>query len=325
MEAGRRWAQPRYVWMRAVHNLGPKLLSLLIALTLWFLATSNRRANVEQGFDVPVTVRDTTGGRGEGTRAFSDLNPATVRVTLSGRPDRLRELRPESIEAIVDVTGQPEGSFNAVVSVTAPTGTTVTRRTPDRVQGFVDTQVVRTLPITLSVATPSETSLPRYVVVPTDASVSGPGRVVTTVKEVVTSPVLVPAGGEREARLIALDTVGDPIDGVVLRPATVMIRRLDTGVLPIRTLPVVLTKPPATLRVRSVSVQPSAVRVVAAPELLGRLREVAGRVEYHVGTYTAPVTLGVPAGAQVLENVSVRLTVEAVPVQATPVKPATTP
>ncbi|MFC3718972.1 CdaR family protein [Deinococcus metalli] len=311
--------------MRTVHNLGPKLLSLLIALTLWFLATSNRRANVEQGFDVPVTVRDTTGGRGEGTRAFSDLNPATVRVTLSGRPDRLRELRPESIEAIVDVTGEPEGSFSRPVTITAPSGTTVSRRTPDRVQGFVDTQVVRTLPITLSVTAPSETSLPRYQVTPTDASVSGPGRVVTTVQSVATSPTTVLPGGERETHLIALDAAGDPVEGVVLRPDTVTLRRLDTGILPIKTLPVVLASPPATLRVTAVSVQPSAVRVVAAPELLARLREVAGRVDYRAGTYTAPVTLSVPAGAQALESVSVRLTVKAVPTPLPAAGPTTPP
>ena len=58
--------------------------------------------------------------------------------------------------------------------------------------------------------------------------------------------------------------------------------------------------------------QPSTVRVVAAPELLGRLREVSGAVTYRVGTYTAPVTLAIPAGAQTLETVSVRLTVERV-------------
>ncbi|WP_309571310.1 CdaR family protein [Deinococcus sp.] len=323
VEAGRRWTQPRYMWTRTVHNLGPKLLSLMIALTLWFLATSTRRANVEQGFDVPVTVRDTTGGRGEGTRAFSDLNPGTVRVTLSGRPDRLRELRPESIEAIVDVTGQPEGSFNRPVTVTAPSGTSVTRRTPDRVQGFVDTQVVRTLPVTLGVASPTDNSLPRYVVTPTDATVRGPGRVVTTVQRLVTSPALVPAGSERETRLIALNEAGDPVDGVVVKPDTVTVRRLDTGVLPIKTLRVVLNDPPPTLKVVSASVQPSTVRVVAAPELLGRLREVSGRTEYHVGTYTAPVSLTVPAGGQALDTVTVSLTVEPAQAPATPVRPAT--
>lgn len=324
LEAGRRWLQPRYVWGRGVHNLGLKLLALLIAMTLWFVATANRRANVEQGFDVEVSVRDTTGGRGEGTRAVSDLNPKTVRVTLSGRPERLRELRPDAIEAVVDVTGEPEGSFTRPVTVSPPSGTTVSRRTPEQVQGFVDTQIARTLPVTLSVSTPSETSLPRYEVSPESASVSGPGRVVATVQRLVTSPTLVPAGSERETRLIALNAEGVPVDGVVTRPTSVTLRRLDTGELPVKTLRVVLADPPPTLRVTAVSVQPSTVRVVAAPELLARLREVSGRVAYRVGTYTAPVTLGIPAGVQALEEVSVRLTVEAVAAPPTPASPPPT-
>lgn len=308
----RRWLEPRSLWARSTHNLGPKLLALVVAVTLWFVATGDRRANVEQGYDVPVTVRDTTGGRGEGTRATSDLNPATVRVTLSGRPERLRELRGENIEAIVDVTGVQEGSFTLPVTVTAPSATVVTRKAPERVQGFLDTQTVRTLPVTLSVSTPSESSLLRYSVSPLEASVSGPGRVVSGVAQLVTSPVVLPASSEREVALIALNTKGQPVDGVMTSPATVTVRRLDTGELPVKTLPVVLNAPPETLKVTASSIQPSAVRVVAAPELLARLREVSGRVTYRVGTYTASVNLAVPAGAQALETVSVRLTVESV-------------
>ncbi|GGM18026.1 CdaR family protein [Deinococcus aerophilus] len=316
--SARRWLEPRYVWGRSTHNLGAKLLSAVVAVTLWFVATADRRANVEQGYDVPVTVRDTTGGRGEGTRATSDLNPATVRITLAGRPERLRELRAENIEAIVDVTGVPEGSFTRPVAVAAPNGTAVSRKSPDTVQGFVDTQLVRTLPVTLSVSTPPDTSLPRYSVSPSEATVTGPGRVVSAVQQVVTSPVLMRAASEQEAPLIALDDAGQPVQGVQLNPSTVTVRRLDSGELPVKALRVTLNDPPAGLRVTSRSVQPSTVRVVAAPDLLARLREISGTVTYRAGTYTAPVQLELPDGAQALENVSVRLTVQ-------PVTPAPTP
>ena len=307
----RRWLDPRYAWTRGTHNLGLKMLALGVSLTLWVVATTDRRANVEQGFNVPVSVRDTTGS-GEEKRATSDLSPASVRVTLWGSPDRLRELQPENIEAVVDVTGVPEGSFTQPVTVTAPSGTEVRRQTPARVQGFLDTQVTRTLPVTLSVASPPEASVPRYVVSPAEAQVSGPGRVVSTVTRVVTSPAALSAGAEREVPLVALDGAGLPVGGVKATPSTVTVRRLDTGELPVKTVRVVLSEPPATLRVTSVSVQPSTVRVVAAPELLGRLREVGGTVTYRAGTYTAAVNLSIPAGAQALETVSVRLTVERV-------------
>ncbi|MDB5046771.1 MAG: hypothetical protein JWQ08_2821 [Deinococcus sp.] len=323
--AAQRWLKPRYVWGRIIHNLLPKVLSLVVALTLWFVATADRRANVEQGFDVPVTVRDTTGGRTR--RATSDLNPSTVRVTLAGRPERLRELSGETIEAVVDVTGVPEGSFNRPVTVQVPSGTILRRQAPEQVQGFVDAQLTRTLAVTLSVASPSDTSLLRYDVAPTEAAVSGAGRVVSTVRRLITSPAPLLPGEASEVKLIALDENGDPVEGVQTSPASVTVRRIDTGELPVKSLRVVLNDPPAGLRITSVSVQPSTVRVVAAPELLGRLREAAGTVAYRVGTYTAPVTLRIPAGAQALEDVSVRLTVERVapaPAARVPTRQGTT-
>ncbi|WP_019010598.1 CdaR family protein [Deinococcus aquatilis] len=321
--AAQRWLRPRYVWGRIIHNLLPKVLSLVVALTLWFVATADRRANVEQGFDVPVTVRDTTGGRTR--RATSDLNPSTVRVTLSGRPERLRELSGETIEAVVDVTGVPEGSFNRPITVQVPGGTSLRRQAPERVQGFVDAQLTRTLAVTLSVASPSDTSLLRYEVAPAQATVSGAGRVVATVRRLITSPAPLLPGEASEVKLIALDEDGNPVEGVQTSPASVTVRRIDTGELPVKSLRVVLNDPPAGLRITAASVQPSTVRVVAAPELLGRLREAAGTVVYRAGTYTAPVTLRIPAGAQALEEVSVRLTVERVVIPPAVTTPAAAP
>ncbi|MFD1731338.1 hypothetical protein ACFSC4_10110 [Deinococcus malanensis] len=108
----------------------------------------------------------------------------------------------------------------------------------------------------------------------------------------------------------------------MMQPSTVTVRRLDTGDLPVKSLPVMLDPPPAGLKVTSSSVQPSNVRLVAAPELLSRLREVAGSVTYRPGTYTAPVTLRLPAGAQALEEVTVRLTVVTARPVAVPATPA---
>ncbi|MPY67220.1 hypothetical protein F8S09_11025 [Deinococcus sp. SDU3-2] len=304
-----RWS-PLRLWRRFLHNLLPKLLALGVALTLWFVATTDRRANVEQGYDVPITVSDTTAERGAGERAVRDLSPPTIRVFLSGRPERLRELRGDSIEAVVDVTGVPEGSFTRPVTVQAPTGTILQRQVPERVQGFVDALVTRTLGVTLSVANPPENSLPRYEVAPAQATVSGPGRVVATVTRVVNAPVAPGPGETREAALIALNERGEPVAGLTLTPATVTVRRVDSGEVPVKTLPVVLEDPPPGLRVTALSVQPGGVRVVADPALLARLREVPGRVPYRVGSYTAPVTLQLPDGVQALEEVRVRLTVQ---------------
>lgn len=304
----RRWLRPSYLWRRLRHNILPKLAALVVAMALWFITTADRRANVEQGFDVPITVRDTTGGNER--RAVSNLNPDSLRVTLAGRPERLRELRGTNIEAVVDVTGLPEGGFNRPVTITVPTNTTLVRKTPERIQGFVDIQLSRTLPIQVAVATPPENSLPRYTITPTEATVSGASRVITNVSRLVLSPISLAPGDEREVRLLALNSQGSPIENIDIKPVSVTLRRLDSGDVPVKALRVVLNTPPKTLQTTSVSVQPSTVRVVAAPDLLSRLREVSGTITYREGTYTTPVKLRLPAGAQALEEVNVRLTVE---------------
>lgn len=304
----RRWLRPSYLWRRLRHNFWQKLLALLAALSLWAVTTADRRANVEQGFDVPITVRDTTGGVER--RAVSNLTPDTVRVTLSGRPERLRELRGANIEAVVDVTGLPEGGFNRPLTVSVPSGTVLSRKSPERVQGFVDRQLSRTMPVVISVATPPEDSMPRYLVSPTEVNVSGPSQVMSTVSRVVVSPVALTAGDERELPLLVLDSAGQPVNSMTVTPSTVTLRRVDSGEFPVKAVRVVLNDPPEGLTVTAVSVQPSAVRVVADPELLSRLREVEGRVTYRAGTFNAPVTLELPAGAQALEQVTVNLTVQ---------------
>lgn len=310
-EALRRWLNPAYAWRRLLHNVGPKLLSLAVASVLWFISTADQRAQVQQSYDVPITRRDNTGG--DEKRTVSGLNPETVRVTLNGRPERLRELRPASIEAVLDVTGVPEGSFNRPVTVTPPPNTTLSKQTPERVQGFVDTELTRTVPVTVGVAAPDEDSLPRYEVLPDNVQISAPNRVLNNVAQVVTSPVSLAPGEEGETPLIPLNAAGQPVDEVRLNPASVTVRRLDTGRLPVKALPVTLDDPPPGLRVTGVSLQPRTVRVVAAPELLARLREVSGVVDYQPGTSTVAVRLRLPAGAQALEPVSVSLTVEKVP------------
>lgn len=307
-QRARIWLNPAYVWRRLLNNLGPKLLALAAAVVLWFISTGDQRANVQQSYDVPITVRDMTGGAER--RAVSGLSPDTVRVTLTGRPERLRELRSSNVEAVLDVTGVPEGSFNRPVIILPPSDTTLSKTVPERVQGFMDTQLTRTLAVTLGVADPAENSLPRYVLTPEKVDISGSGRILGQVKRIVTSPAALAPGEETELPLLALSEAGNVVDDVEIRPSLVSVRRVDTGELPVKTLNVTLAPPPAGLRVTSAMLQPSSVRVIGAPELLARLRDVSGQVVYRPGSYSAQVRLKLPGGAQALDNVEATLQVE---------------
>ncbi len=316
----RRWFSLTYAWRRTVHNLPAKLAALVVASLVWLVATADRRANIEVGFDVPLEVRDTTGGASR--RAVSDI-PATVRVTLTGQRSRVQGLQASNIEASVDTTGAQEGSFTLPVEVRAPDGTRTLRVLPARVQGFVDSQLSRRLDVTLSAAIPSAGTLPRYTLTPSTVTVSGPSRLVRTVRRIISQPLALEAGGEGSSRLVALTADGDPVTGIVIRPAEVNVRRIDLGTLPVKTVVVRLPPPPATLTVRT-SVNPASVRLVGPPALLSGLDGVTATLTYRAGSYRVTPTFKLPAGVQALDSVVVSVAATARSV-AKPAQPTPTP
>ena len=166
----------RYWWSRLLHNLPQKFLALLLAFVLWFVATENRRANIEQSYDVALDVRDTTGGQEK--RAISGLNPASVRVTLSGSRQRLGALNASDIGAYVDVTDLPDGEFSRTVRVIGPDGTRSLKVVPTVAQGRIDAELSRSQPMLLSVTAPPSDSVPRYVLSPRQVTVSGASQLV---------------------------------------------------------------------------------------------------------------------------------------------------
>ena len=301
----RQWLRPGYVWRRSVHNLLPKLAALAVAALVWLVATADRRVNIEVGYDVPLEVRDTTGGASR--RAVSGL-PATVRVTLSGQRSRMQGLPASSVEASVDTTGAQDGSFTLPVNVLAPDATRTLRVLPARVQGFVDSQTSRALNVTLSAAAPPPGSLPRYTLTPGTVTLSGPSRLVRTVSRVISQPLDLGPGQEASSSLVALDAQGQPVTGIVIRPAGVTVRRTDLGALPVKTVPVLLPPAPASLSVQS-SVTPATLRLVGPPDALAAIDSVTAVLTYRAGTSRVTPTFRLPAGVQPLDSVRVNLNV----------------
>ena len=297
----------RYWWQRFLHNAPQKLLALALACLVWYLATEDRRASIQQVYEVALDARDTTGGSEK--RAVSNLSPASVRVTLSGSRQRLNLLNASDIQAYVDVTGLPDGTFTRNVRVVGPDGTRSIKVTPTLAQGRVDAELSRTQPITLSVTAPGGESVPRYLLSPRQATVSGPSQTVNTVDRVVTVPLSLAQGEQGEARLLALDAQGQPVD-VRLTPSSATITRIDSGSLPIRSVPVSLVPPPSGLRVTASSLEPATVRLIGPADALSAISSVSASLSYRAGTFDAQPTLDLPAGVRSLDRVTARITAE---------------
>ncbi|ADY25308.1 YbbR family protein [Deinococcus proteolyticus MRP] len=304
------------------HDWAAKLLALLAAFVLWFFASEDRRAIIDQTYDVPVNVRDNTDENAAETRAVTGLSPGTIKVTLSGRPERLRELRGEMIEAVVNVTDIAEGSFNQPLTVTAPGGTEVVRVTPDRVQGVVDTVQTRSLPVTVTVYAPDSTLMPRYQAQPAEVTVSGPSRAVNEVEQVIYAPVELQPGETRSVTLLPLDGDGQPVTDLTLSPATVRLTRAASDGQPSTALPVRLAPPPGGLQLTSARLSPEQVRVIGPADALEGLTELVGTAEYRTGSYQTEVRFEPPSGVQVLDRVTAQLEVR--PQAAGTASPVTT-
>ncbi len=78
-------------------------------------------------FVVAVTVA------GVASELAAQTDSTTVTVVLSGQAPLLGSLTPDQVSATVDAAGKGEGSYVVDVSVTAPSGTTVTSVRPGRV------------------------------------------------------------------------------------------------------------------------------------------------------------------------------------------------
>ena len=312
-EAVRRWLADQFSAGRLTQDLGAKLLAFLAAGLLWFYASEDRRAIIEQSYDVPISVRDdTTPAEGE-TRAHSGLTPGTIKVTLSGRPGRLRELTGDRIEAMIDITDLPEGSFNEPITVLPPGDTQLVSSMPDRVQGLIDTVQTLELPVTVTVYAPGSAVMPNYQASPAQVTVSGPSRVVNTVEQIIHPPVTLAPGEEQTVSLLALDAEGKPVEGLNLQPATVQLSRVDSGELPAQRVGVELAPPPAGLRVVSAELSPAEVRLVGPTAALEELRRVVGVIDYRAGEYQTEVQLLTPAGVEALDRVTATVRIEAVP------------
>ncbi len=308
--AGGRWkGYPRYVWRRTLHNWPQKILALLTALVLWFLATADRRATVDRSFTAELRVLgDSAPGARAGKRSVSDV-PQNVRVTLSGPSNDLNGLSGDDIEATISVADLPEGSFQVPIRVRAPVGLRVVRYSPTVASGFVDAETTRTLNVQLAVTNLPARALPRYALTPKTVQVTGPERLVNAVASVTTVPVSLPRGASAEARLLALGSGGQPIADVRLNPATVSVERTDQSDLPLKVLGVRLDPAPAGFEVVSAEISPPSVRVIADSVTLAGLNAVIARVPYREGNYSAQANLQLPSGARSLDPVTVTLDV----------------
>ena len=114
-------------------NFGWKLLSLGLAIVIWLTikALSAEQGQTERMF-LNLEIRIVSGTAD--VRTFR-IEPATVNVTVKGRPGAVDHLAEREIRAYVDLTSaDPTQSFRQHLDIAVPNGITVVRFEPTEVQ-----------------------------------------------------------------------------------------------------------------------------------------------------------------------------------------------
>ncbi len=173
-----------------LRNLGTKLLSLAIAILIWFVFAAQQRERIsERSYGIPLSVADLP----EQTVIASPL-PPTVEVRLRGPFTALRQLDPSKLEAVIDLTDAPRGERIyrlAPEDVNVPQNVEVIAISPSEIRVALDSLAEKTLPIVarLTGEPAPDHSVEEVSVEPRSARLLGPATALAKMTSVETDPV----------------------------------------------------------------------------------------------------------------------------------------
>lgn len=278
-----------------------KIAAFGLAFVMWAFVTTTDTTIAQRSLLVPITV--------EGIAA--DLIPIGVpelaEVTVSGPSQRLDRLRPEGIEAVLDLTGL-SGDFAAPVSVSPPQGVVLERVNPAEVLGILERVATREVPVTvIHLGSPSADV--RLSSRPEPDVVTARGRS-ARLERVAQALVAVEAReGVIGAAPFAADVAGRPIDEVSISPGSLTVTTSAESLLARRDVPLRLL-PLVVAGVSGVEPSHTSAPVVGPPSVLAELDELVGAIALpterpEAGRYTLAVNVATPSDVTLLEEVTV--------------------
>ncbi|HWQ22070.1 MAG TPA: CdaR family protein [Clostridia bacterium] len=308
-----------------------KIISVLLAVLLWVYVVGVRGPDTTKSVETQLIAVNVPQGY-----VLSGSLP-TVTVTLRGPMNTLWNVTSGYVTPTVDLRGRVEGSFIASVQaqVAGLAGVTVEAVTPKEVNVQLERLESLTIPVHAEVsgALPLGLVLGTIHVEPDTIEVSGPGSLVSQVKEAALVVALdklgTTAGGNLSVAgdVVAYDASGNVVDGVLLSPrsAVAILPILDAATL--KTVPVVPSitgYPMSGYAVATASCTPAIVMVTGTAAVLGQVQTLSTTaldISGDSGVLTKQVDLVLPPGVSLVTGsnaVSCRVVIEQVVVLAIP-------
>lgn len=281
------------MWEYFKTNLPYRIISLLLAISLWAWVTMAQNPVKEAVYEIPLETKNLSGDL-----MVAD-KPSTVTVRVQGRQSVLANVTSRDYQAYVNLSDAHIGSNLEPVEVIAPRGVEVIHTSPSQVNIVIDQIMQVQLPVrpnlTGEVATGFAVLEPS--ISPTEVLVDGPKSILDRIADVV---VDVSLKGQRESYqervpVKIYDVDGNPMqDWLKIRPETVevfvpVIRELPSKRLIVK--PVLEGELPGPQTIKQVVVEPEMVQLFGRWELLRQLDYL----------YTEPINLGEITETAILE------------------------
>lgn len=264
------------MWFR--QNLGLKIISVFIAFGLWAYVMVRENPAVTREVEARVVLRN----KAEGLTVLG-YSPRSVRLELVGLRRLVQDLSPNQMTAVVDLSEKGVGEHTVPVTPPQlPQGVTLQAMVPATVRVVLDRLATETH--VLSARLRGEPAAGFALGTPqlsrTEAKVTGAASALARLSQVIAEADVsgLNATSEVTAPVHALDQHGDPIEGLEVSPAQVVV------VVPVtraaqasKTLPVrPQTGTPAEgYEVREITVRPEQVTVTGNPAALAALESVS--------------------------------------------------
>ncbi len=210
-------------WLKI--NFGTLLLSLILALTVWFIAVNQDDPRVERLLEDPIEIQYE--GVPEG---YQITNPSAnqASVTLLTTQSIWDELSTEDIRLVAKMEGLDQGTYKVPIqSAISRQLVKVTDINPESVIVTLEIKETKELPIhVVTLGSPALSySAEEPLADPQNAIITGPASLVARVVE-LRAPINLTNRQERLdqlAPIIALDEDGLEVDGVQISPETVRV------------------------------------------------------------------------------------------------------
>jgi len=294
-----------------------KIISIIAAIIMWLYVMNEQNPQVTYVIrDVPVKLQNLD----ESKFALKDDSAEyKVNVKVKGRRSLVADLKPNDIDAYVNLRGRIEGDNLIRVDVTTPTNVELVDVSPREIMVTLDAIIEEQLPVSVDVTgiPAAGFAIDKAVSKPQAVVVNGPRSLVNAVKKVSASIDV----SDKTTTIVStlpvrvLDAQNKEQKGITFRPDVVEVTVSIVPVSNVQILPNIYGNPPEGYIIRDVRIDPPTVVVTGSQDLLKSLQSISTEpinVEGATSTVSNEVRLIIPKGISIFDEEiqSARVTVE---------------